>query len=371
MRGKTMNTVDDLSKQILADVATDFRARNLGTSALRKGYVGPAIAELELKYCAEGRYSKVDFDLALKQLEESKFIDTGPMAPFENKPDSIFMVMGVFSKRKFVYLTEKGYKAAQRFTAKPRPPAPSVQERGSGDADRKFARLAIDEARKSVPEPDGRSHPKVGAVVVKNGKLLSTAYRGERPENHAEYIALEKKLTDEAVAGATVYTTLEPCTTRNHPKIPCADRLIERKVARVVIRMLDPDDRISGKGQRKLRRAGIVTDLFPHDLAMEVEELNRDFTRYCEQQEQARQKSPGQAAPTSTLTAQGAKVTNSPVASGTNISQTINSPTVNLSLPVPTGGMDRERYEEWRELDDEINGSIEQMGYALDRKSVV
>ena len=73
-----MNTVDDLSKQILADVATDFRARNLETSALRKGYVGPAIAELKLKYCADGRYSKVDFDLALKQLEkENKFVEIG------------------------------------------------------------------------------------------------------------------------------------------------------------------------------------------------------------------------------------------------------------------------------------------------------
>lgn len=150
-------------------------------------------------------------------------------------------------------------------------------------ADRKFARLAIDEARKSVSENDGEVHPKVGAVVVKDGRVLSTAHRGEQSGNHAEFVALEKKLSDEALAGATVYTTLEPCTTRSHPKIPCAERLIERKVARVVIGMLDPDDRISGKGVRKLRKAGIETVLFPHDLAMEVEELNRAFTRFCEQ----------------------------------------------------------------------------------------
>jgi hypothetical protein len=67
-----------------------------------------------------------------------------------------------------------------------------------------------------------------------------------------------------------------------------------------------------------------------------------------------------------TLNAQGAKVTNSPVASGTNISQTINSPTVNLSLPAPSfGAPGSERYEEWRELIDEIHESIEQMGYAF------
>jgi pyrimidine deaminase RibD-like protein len=162
----------------------------------------------------------------------------------------------------------------------------SLQPVGKSD-DRMFARLAIDQARRSVSEADGKPHPKVGAIVVKDGRVLSTAHRGELPANHAEYIALEKKLSDEAVAGATVYTTLEPCTTRSHPKLPCVKRLIERKVARVVIGMLDPDPRITGRGQRSLRSASIITDFFPPDLMSEVEELNRDFTRYCEQQGQA------------------------------------------------------------------------------------
>jgi pyrimidine deaminase RibD-like protein len=169
-------------------------------------------------------------------------------------------------------------------------------EVGITSPDYQFARLAIDEARKSVSESDGRPHPKVGAVVVKNGRVLSTAHRGELAANHAEYIALEKKLSDEAVAGATVYTTLEPCTTRNHPKIPCAERLIERRVSRVVMGMLDPDTRITGRGQRKLRAAGIVTDFFPAGLMTEVEELNREFTRFCEQRSQAPEAQPGQSA---------------------------------------------------------------------------
>jgi len=149
----------------------------------------------------------------------------------------------------------------------------------SNDAeDRKFAQLVVKEARKSISE-DGRVHPKVGVVVVKDGRVLATAHRGEIPQGHAEFIALEKKLADVSLSGSTVYTTLEPCTSRNHPKIPCANRLVERKVARVVIGMLDPDDRISGRGQRTLRKAGIATELFPHDLMAEVEELNRDFIR--------------------------------------------------------------------------------------------
>ncbi len=150
------------------------------------------------------------------------------------------------------------------------------------DEDRRFARLAIEEARKSVSENDGRAHPKVGAVVVKDGLILATAHRGEAKGNHAEFIVLEKRLADAAVAGATVYTTLEPCTTRNHPKIPCVERIIERKVKRVVIGMLDPDPRIMGRGQRRLRSANIVTDFFAHELMTEVEELNREFTRTFE-----------------------------------------------------------------------------------------
>jgi pyrimidine deaminase RibD-like protein len=147
-----------------------------------------------------------------------------------------------------------------------------------GDEDRKFARQAIEEARKSAPEDD-RVHPKVGVVVVKDGQVLAAAHRGEIPQCHAEYIALERKLVDVPLSGATVYTTLEPCTARNHPKVPCAIRLTDRKVARVVIGMLDPDKRIRGLGQMALRKARIATDFFQSDLMHEVEELNRNFMR--------------------------------------------------------------------------------------------
>jgi pyrimidine deaminase RibD-like protein len=141
-----------------------------------------------------------------------------------------------------------------------------------------FARMAVEEARKSNAEDD-RPHPKVGCVVVKDGRVLAKAHRGEFEACHAEYAALEKKLKDETLAGCTVYATLEPCTGRNLPKVPCADRLIARRVARVIIGVLDPNPEIRGNGVLKLQAAGIAVGLFPPALANELLELNRDFIR--------------------------------------------------------------------------------------------
>jgi len=126
-----MSTIDDLVKQILADVVADFRMRSLGSDALYEGYVGVSLVEVERKYCTDGPHSKVDFDLALKQLEEAKFVETGPMAAYENTPGSQLVFIGTFSKREFLYLTEKGYKAAQRSTPKPSSSAPHVHISGN------------------------------------------------------------------------------------------------------------------------------------------------------------------------------------------------------------------------------------------------
>lgn len=153
--------------------------------------------------------------------------------------------------------------------------------------DRYFALLAIEEAKKSIAEDD-RPHPKVGAVIVKDGKILAKAHRGENLKSHAEYIALEVKLPNETVAGATVYTTLEPCIKRNAPKICCAQRLVDRRVARVLIGMPDPNPDIRGLGDQLLNEAGIEIQLFPRDLRMQVEEMNREFIRDQKQKWKAR-----------------------------------------------------------------------------------
>jgi len=138
---------------------------------------------------------------------------------------------------------------------------------------------AVQQARLSRVE-DGRISPKVGAVVVsEKGECLGDAHRGEddKHKDHAEFYLLEKKLKTATLANATVYTTLEPCFKRGEDKIPCAERLTGRRVARVVIGMLDPDPTVHGKGQMHLLKVGIHVHNFDPDLTNQILEMNREF----------------------------------------------------------------------------------------------
>jgi diaminohydroxyphosphoribosylaminopyrimidine deaminase/5-amino-6-(5-phosphoribosylamino)uracil reductase len=125
--------------------------------------------------------------------------------------------------------------------------------------DEKWMEIACREAEKAF----GRTSPNplVGAVAVKNGKLISAGYHQKAGEAHAEVNCLPK---EQDFRGATVYVTLEPCSSHGRTP-PCTERLISAGVSRVVIGTLDPNPAHAGKAVTILQAQGIdVTwDILP------------------------------------------------------------------------------------------------------------
>jgi len=108
----------------------------------------------------------------------------------------------------------------------------------------------------------GRSapNPNVGCILVSSsGRVVGKGATAAGGRPHAEAAALAE--AGKRAAGATVYVTLEPCAHASERGPACTDLLLEAKPGRVVIALKDPDLRTSGKGIRRLRRAGIEVSL--------------------------------------------------------------------------------------------------------------
>lgn len=117
-------------------------------------------------------------------------------------------------------------------------------------------------------------NPRVGCVIVKNGKIIGEGWHQKAGEPHAEINALMQ--ASMAAQGATVYVTLEPCS--HHGRTPpCADALIGAGVAKVIAAMQDPNPSVSGQGLARLKSAGVEI----HNGLMEAEArmLNAGFIK--------------------------------------------------------------------------------------------
>ena len=97
-------------------------------------------------------------------------------------------------------------------------------------------------------------NPRVGCVIVRDGKIAGSGWHVQTGQPHAEINALS--IAGGSAQGATVYLTLEPCSHygRTHP---CAEALIKAKVAKVIIAMQDPNPLVAGKGTSLLKQSGI------------------------------------------------------------------------------------------------------------------
>lgn len=141
------------------------------------------------------------------------------------------------------------------------------------EEDRKFMARALELAAKGIGHT--RPNPMVGAVLVKDGKIIGEGYHGHYGGPHAEVEAFANATED--VSGATLYVTLEPCS--HYGKTPpCADLVVSKEVARVVIAMEDPNPLVSGKGIKKLKEAGIQVSVGV--MEEEAKRLNEVFIKY-------------------------------------------------------------------------------------------
>ncbi|MDO4534580.1 MAG: bifunctional diaminohydroxyphosphoribosylaminopyrimidine deaminase/5-amino-6-(5-phosphoribosylamino)uracil reductase RibD [Clostridium perfringens] len=136
-----------------------------------------------------------------------------------------------------------------------------------------YMNLALENAKKGRGKVN--PNPMVGAVIVKNEKIIGIGYHEFFGGTHAEVNAFKNATED--VVGGTIYVTLEPCS--HYGKTPpCADKIIEKKIRRVVVGSLDPNPIVAGRGIKKLRDAGIEVTIGV--LGKECIKLNEVFMKY-------------------------------------------------------------------------------------------
>ncbi|MHB1184650.1 MAG: bifunctional diaminohydroxyphosphoribosylaminopyrimidine deaminase/5-amino-6-(5-phosphoribosylamino)uracil reductase RibD [Desulfobulbia bacterium] len=139
--------------------------------------------------------------------------------------------------------------------------------------DRAWMQLAIREARKGL----GRTSPNpcVGAVVVKNNRLIATGFHAKAGTPHAEVHAL--RAAGAKAKGATIYVTLEPCNHTGRTP-PCTQAILAAGIKRVVVGMLDPNPLVAGGGCKALAAQGV--EVTQGMLAEECGSLNRPFSKH-------------------------------------------------------------------------------------------
>ena len=139
--------------------------------------------------------------------------------------------------------------------------------------DQEYMLRAIQLAKKG--EGWTNPNPMVGAVIVKDGRIIGEGYHKKCGELHAERNAIASLI--ESAEGATIYVTLEPCC--HYGKTPpCTEAIIEQKIKKVVIGSRDPNPKVAGKGAQILREAGIT--VVQDFMREECDRLNPVFFHY-------------------------------------------------------------------------------------------
>jgi diaminohydroxyphosphoribosylaminopyrimidine deaminase / 5-amino-6-(5-phosphoribosylamino)uracil reductase len=118
-------------------------------------------------------------------------------------------------------------------------------------------------------------NPMVGAVIVKNDRVVGEGFHTYEGRRHAEIIALDRAQGESR--GATLYVNLEPCCHTGRTG-PCTQAILEARVKRVVVAMKDPNPAVAGRGIRELQKAGIEVRVGVHEA--EARRLNEAFAKW-------------------------------------------------------------------------------------------
>ena len=164
---------------------------------------------------------------------------------------------------------------------------------------RMLMELAVAEMKKSISEVRAADDvpPKVGAVLWRPDQndptvgTIETAHRGElRNGDHAEFTFLECKNRSVPLDGCILFATLEPCApgARKHPKLGCAERIVNARIRKVWVGVQDPHPKVGGKGFVYLDQEGVDVQWFDRDLQEVIKKENVEFFKQAEMK--ARQK---------------------------------------------------------------------------------
>ncbi len=136
---------------------------------------------------------------------------------------------------------------------------------------RKFMQEALNAARQTSARVS--PNPRVGAVLVKGDKIIARGWHNGSGTAHAEVMAIHA--AGPAVAGSTLYVTLEPC---NHfgRTPPCTKAIIEAGISKVHVALSDPNPQVFGRGTARLRQAGIDV-IYDDEARDDAAELNRPY----------------------------------------------------------------------------------------------
>ncbi len=141
--------------------------------------------------------------------------------------------------------------------------------------DERFMRAALHEARRGVGQTS--PNPAVGAIVARRGRIIARGFHRKAGLPHAEIEALRALPSLDAARGATLYVTLEPCSTYGRTP-PCVDAIIRAGIVRVVVGTLDPNPVHAGRGVKLLRAAGITVTT--GIIERQCRELNLAFNKW-------------------------------------------------------------------------------------------